>query len=131
MFRYAFLFLISYAVFAAGSINPDVTQENLKQTACEPNWSSTVRPPDTWTNRLKRSLLPPSGQMRNYELDHIVPISIGGAPKDPANLWLQPWVGHCNAKDKDIIEWQAHRDLCAGKISLEQAQAKFLNWECR
>lgn len=131
--KYSFLALavISTNVLAVGVTNPDVTQENLKQTVCKPGWSSQVRPPVTWTNNLKRKLVPKGHQLSEYELDHIVPISIGGAPKDVNNLWIQPWDGRCNARDKDVIEWQVHQDLCSGKVSLKQAQQVFLNWSCK
>ena len=26
-----------------------------------------------------------------YELDHIIPLCLGGSPTDPSNLQLKPW----------------------------------------
>ena len=36
-----------------GAINPAVTQDNLKQTVCVTGWTATIRPPMTYTTRLK------------------------------------------------------------------------------
>ena len=125
------LLIISNAAFAVGAINPEVTQFNLNETVCKRGWSTQHRPPVAWTNKIKHMMLKRGDNVANYELDHIVPISIGGAPTDVKNLWLQPWTGKCNARDKDIVEWQAWHDLCAGKTTLRKAQDVFLNWECK
>jgi hypothetical protein len=39
-----------------------------------------------------------------YELDHFVPLAIGGHPRSEDNLWLQSWVGAWNARVKDRLE---------------------------
>jgi hypothetical protein len=49
-------------------------------------------------------MLPPGHIAREYELDHLIPLELGGDPLDPQNLWLQPWRGECNAKQKDRLE---------------------------
>jgi hypothetical protein len=71
-----------------------------------------------------------SGPLRDYEEDHEVPLSAGGAPADPRNLWPEPRKGRWNALDKDRTEWKLHRMLCAGEITLKRDQAVWLgNWE--
>ena len=125
------LLAITNTAFAVGVVNPEVTQDNLKETVCKRGWSTEQRPPVAWTSKIKHRLLKRGDLAVNYELDHIVPISIGGAPADTKNLWLQPWDGHCGAKEKDIVERQTWHDLCAGKTTLKKAQEVFLNWECK
>jgi hypothetical protein len=49
---------------------------------------------------------------RDYELDHIVPLDLGGAPLDLRNLMLQPWAVACNA----------HMKVCADDLTLKGAQ---------
>lgn len=56
-----------------------------------------------------------------YEIDHLVPLEIGGA-NDIKNLWPQPYQGAWNAHQKDKLENALHRRVCAGTLSLEQAQ---------
>lgn len=63
------------------------------------------------------------------EVDHLVSLEIGGS-NDAKNLWPQsyqtkPW----NARVKDRLENALHKLVCAGKISLRQAQHEIsTNW---
>jgi hypothetical protein len=52
----------------------------------------------------------------------LFPMELGGAPLDPKNLWLQPWVGECNAKQKDRLEFELSPLVCNGSLSLADAQ---------
>jgi len=38
------------------------------------------------------------------ELDHVIPLELGGGPLDCRNLQRQRWAGECSAKDKDRLE---------------------------
>lgn len=124
------LLAVSQATFAQ-TTNPAVTQLNIGRTICVSGWSATVRPATTYTNGIKRKLLRQAGiplaTGSAYELDHRIPISSGGAPKDPANLALQPWDGPKGAKAKDAIELRVHKLICAGRITLATGQACFRN----
>lgn len=109
-----------------GVIDPVVTQANLMSTVCVANYSASVRPPDSYTNKIKlqlMGLLRLPGKTSDYELDHRVEIAGGGAPRDPRNLWMQPIA---EARLKDRLEAYEHRELCEGKISLKDEQAIFL-----
>jgi hypothetical protein len=68
--------------------------------------------------------------MQEYELDHIVPIGIGGHPSSKGNLMLQPWGGKCGARIKDGEEYSYYRAVCRGEISLENARKHFMPWKC-
>jgi hypothetical protein len=64
------------------------------------------------------------------ELDHIAPLELGGAPLDRRNLVLPPWAGECNARQKDQLEHTLSRLVCAGPLSLADAQAEIArDWE--
>ena len=108
------------------ALNPDVTQANIGSTICVPGWSATVRPPTAYTNAVKRRLLKQAGlplsSARLYELDHPVPLSIGGAPRDTKNLRLQLWEGPDGAKAKDVLEVAMHRAVCKRRVNLEAAR---------
>jgi hypothetical protein len=57
-----------------------------------------------------------------YELDHLIPLEIGGS-NDQTNLWPQPRATHpWNAIIKDRLEDKLHSLVCDGKVSLKQAQ---------
>jgi hypothetical protein len=53
-----------------------------------------VGPSRNVTDAIKRNLVADMRvSPRDYELDHIVPLELGGAPLDLRNLTLQPWSG--------------------------------------
>jgi hypothetical protein len=53
----------------------------------------------------------------NYELDHKIPLCLGG-PDKWSNLQLQPWE---EAMRKDHDEWRICREVCAGKMTQSDA----------
>lgn len=118
------------AAVTPGAINPNVTQSNIRDTVCKANWTSTIRPPVSYTNKLKSTQLEttyksfvsiygalPSG----YEEDHLISLQLGGSPTDPKNLWPEPYAGD-NARKKDVIETVLKRLICTGQITLQEAQ---------
>jgi hypothetical protein len=109
-----------------GAINEMVTQANIRGTICRKGWTRTIRPPVSYTNRLKHQLMRKygvgDGNMRDFELDHLIPLELGGAPDDPANLWPQPRTGTWNADLKDDLERTVNRRVCEGRVSLAEAQ---------
>ncbi len=113
----------------SGAIDPAVTQTNIRTTVCRPGFTKTVRPPKEWTEAIKLRLLIEQklpGSWKDYELDHLVPLELGGAPRDPDNLWLQPWG---EARIKDDEEAELRKAVCAGRLTLEQAQERIrLKW---
>jgi len=68
---------------------------------------------------LTRAGLPPGVK---YELDHFVPLAVGGHPRSEDNLWLQRWDGAWNARVKDRLERRLQLMVCAGDISLHAAR---------
>ncbi len=113
-----------------GSIDPSVTQENIQQTICVPGYSGKVRPPVSYTNKLKIQQIKEYGYadttLANYEEDHLISLQLGGNPTDPKNLWPEPGAAP-NPKDK--IENLCHKKVCKGEISLANAQAQIAtNW---
>jgi hypothetical protein len=63
-----------------------------------------------------------------YEIDHIIPLILGG-DNDIANLYPQPMNPKPGYKQKDTIEKRLNKMVCAGEITLEQAQYDIAyNW---
>jgi len=118
------------AKLTPGITNPDVTQANIKDNICKSGWTDTVRPTTTYTNKLKETQLATTykflvatygADLSGYEEDHLISLQLGGSPSDPKNLWPQPYVG-ANARKKDVIETKLKRMICAGTITLKDAQ---------
>jgi hypothetical protein len=113
-----------------GEVNPDITQENIRETICNPRWSTkSIRPEETYTHRLKIEQIAEYGysdsRLRDYEEDHFIPLELGGNPTAPKNLWPEPFDasipdGGAHAKDK--VENFLHAEVCSGSLTLEQAQ---------
>lgn len=112
-----------------GAIDSRVTQQTIHKTVCIPGYTSTVRPSVNYTNKLKRKQIEQyqyvDKDMQNYEEDHLIPLAVGGHPSDPRNLWPEPYQGEFGARKKDVLELYAHRKLCKGEITLDQAQRLF------
>jgi hypothetical protein len=60
------------------------------------------------------------GQGRRYELDHLVPLEVGG-DNSQANLWPEVAPGY---GAKDVVENELHRAVCARRVSLRVAQER-------
>jgi hypothetical protein len=116
----------------AGALNPAVKQSTIATTVCVPGWTATVRPSSSYTHSIKVRLWQEAGshgQIGEYELDHIVPLEVGGAPKDLRNLQLQPWDGPDGAHAKDAVENRVKREVCAGTVTLAAGQRCFrIDW---
>ncbi len=116
-----------------GVTNPDVTQANINETICVPGWTKTIRPPSSYTSKLKLEQIKEyrykDKKPGSYEEDHLISLQLGGHPKDPENLWPQPYNVRCGARIKDVVETRLKRMVCEGKISLVDAQkAIATNW---
>jgi hypothetical protein len=107
-----------------GVVNPDVTQANIRSTICRHGWTSTIRPPVSYTNVLKQKQMRQygeTGSMSDYQEDHLISLEMGGSPTDPRNLWPEPYP---RASQMDQIENQLNAQICSGQMTLAQAQQK-------
>ncbi len=126
---------------APGVVNPDITQANIDQAICNPQWSTkSIRPPVSYTNSLKVRQLAASHATdktpAHYEEDHLVSLELGGHPRDSRNLWSERWgtPGHLltrlgpfpshlvGAKAKDKTENALHTEVCHGTLTLREAR---------
>ena len=122
---------ISPALAVDLPLNPDVTPATISTTICQTGWTQTVRPYVGDMKRIKAEMLAKIGEpieRRNqYELDHLIPLALGGAVIDRRNLALQPID---EAREKDAIEVCVSSIVCQGKLDLEDAQsAIWENWQ--
>ena len=121
-----------------GAVNPDVTQANIASTICKSGWTATIRPPSSYTTKLKKTQLadPRYGNTANqntadYEEDHLISLELGGAPKDEKNLFPEPYkipytyqgkAIDLGAHSKDKYENYLNAMVCNGKTPLATAQ---------
>lgn len=120
-------------VLTPGVANPDVTQDNIQNTICVQGFTKTIRPPASYTNKLKKKQLVEYGYKhanpKAFEEDHLIPLEVGGNPTDSQNLWPQPRKGQWSAAKKDKLENKLHELVCNGNLSLQEAQqAIYTNW---
>lgn len=122
-----------------GAIDAAVTDANTATTVCRKGgYTGSVRPPEALTEPVKRRLLAaygiPAAQIGDYELDHLIPLSVGGA-SDVRNLWPERneflWyrAGGEVHNDKDVVEDHLFRALCEGRTTVAAAErAMATNW---
>jgi hypothetical protein len=102
---------------------PGATLRVTAADICVPGYSKRVRDVPI---EVKRAVYASYGvrthQPGEYEIDHLVNLSLGGS-NSIRNLWPEsfrtsPW----NARVKDELEEELHRRVCAGTLDLAQAQ---------
>ena len=117
--------------YTPGATSPSVNQDNIQSTICKSGWTDTIRPSTSYTNKLKTDQLASTYKsfakkwgtnLSAYEEDHLISLQLGGHPTDPKNLWPQEWDADWGAHRKDVIETRLKRMVCAGKITLAEAQ---------
>ena len=116
------------------ALNPDVDEDTIYGTICVSGYTKSVRPATSYTNGVKKKLMREAGidvaRIGDYELDHIVPLALGGHPRKLSNLMLQPWEGEHGAKAKDTLEVRLQSLVCRGKLDLTDAQVCIVqDWE--
>ncbi|HZZ21119.1 MAG TPA: hypothetical protein VFE60_00345 [Roseiarcus sp.] len=75
-------------------------------------------------DRIKAEYALPAGGHPDFEIDHLVPLGIGGSDAD-ANLWPEPrrWIEPVwNAERKDELEWVLRDLVCSGQLDVVVAQ---------
>lgn len=109
-------------------LNPDVSGSTVNKTICVSGYTRSVRPSVSYTNGIKKRLMRLQGldfetQRGEFELDHIIPLALGGHPRNLGNLMLQPWEGANSAKRKDRLEVKLQCLVCSSEVPLAEAQA--------
>jgi hypothetical protein len=105
-----------------GALNAAVRQATIRRTICVAGWTRKVRPSTSYTNALKARQMPLyglTGPPSLYEEDHLIPLELGGAPRNPKNLWPEP---RSQAKRSDPLENKLHRSVCSRKMTLAAAR---------
>lgn len=111
-----------------GATDPAVRDDNVRATICRSGYSARHRPDQSVTGPIKRERMAAYGfgnrPLGEFELDHLVPISLGGDPIALANLWVE-FNDHPNPDDqntKDRLEGVLFGEVCAGRVPLGEAR---------
>jgi hypothetical protein len=111
-------------------VNPAVRQATIGQTICKPGWTTAVRPPSSVTEQIKRDKLRAAGRTyadkERFELDYIIPLSLGGAPDDANNFQLEP---RNEFVERKALEACLPRLVCERRLMLDEVRnAVWRDW---
>ena len=113
-----------------GHPDPKITQANIHDTVCKDHYTTTVRSvnEDEKKQEFTTYDIKPTDSPFGYEIDHFISLELGGT-NDPDNLWPQPYCQPgtggktcIGAREKDVVETSLSHRVCAGTITLAQAQ---------
>ena len=127
-----------HALLPDSKVTPGAVAISSKSTICATKWGKDER---HVTAKMKESVYAEYGtapgqgvcQKKSHtskngkpiqegcEVDHLISRELGGADV-VNNLWPQPYTQHPGAHEKDWLENQLHKEVCAGRITLEEAQ---------
>ncbi len=97
---------------------------------CQPGYSKSVR---KTSKKLKDKIYKKydvEKDPKRYKIDHLIPLSIGGADTE-ANLWPSPlFTQPVNGYDKDRMEFRLYRMVCYEGYNIREVQrALQKNWQ--
>lgn len=119
-----------------GSTDPEVTEANIKESICKTThftWTEGHMPPASFMANIAKDEIKQYGygdeNAKHYQMDHLIPLSLGGNPIDPKNIWPQVLVTKWSARRKDFLEEILHDKVCKGELGLKEAQDQIkTNW---
>jgi hypothetical protein len=108
------------------ALTPGVVRPLTLRTICTTRWGRDRRAVTTsMKRRVAQAYGVPWSKRWLYEFDHLIPRSIGGADVE-ANLW--PQILDPDARTKDREEVRLHKAVCAGELTLAEAQERMRSW---
>ena len=129
------LLLVTLPVFAGTLPNASITtgevRTSSKQDICSTATFTVRNVPESEKKAVYKAY-----NLTNYrtacaqgmEVDHLISLELGGS-NDIKNLWPQSYCGQWSAHDKDKLENELHRQVCAGKMTVPDAQTCIAsNW---
>jgi hypothetical protein len=121
--------LVSFAIVPDPTLTPGAVRTTDPVDICERGTRGLRHMTRQRSDAILSEYGLPPGPHPDVEIDHLIPLEIGGADSD-ANLWPEPrrtvepkW----NAEAKDRLENRLHALICAGDTMPDEAQAAFVN----
>ncbi|SRR5258708_16965082 len=108
-----------------GAILPNVTRADI----CKSGYAGSVRNvPDSEKNQVYAEYGIKTHTAGQYEVDHFISLELGGS-NEIANLWPELASPTPGFHQKDKVENYLHDQVCAGTITLQEAQTEIsTNW---
>ncbi len=115
--------MILIALLVNHLLTPGMVRPLTKEVICSTRWGTDSR---HVTAAMKRRVFASYGvvETRLYIIDHLIPRELGGAD-DVSNLWPEK-IADAHVKDKQ--ENLLHRQVCAGTVTLREAQRRMAEW---
>ena len=109
-------------------LTPGVTLNVTKEDICTPGYSKSVRnvPQSEKRQVYEEYSIKPNEPPCPCEVDHLISLELGGS-NDIKNLWSESYAGKWNAHMKDRLENWLHKQVCEGRMSLQEAQDAIRN----
>lgn len=106
----------------------DVMETNASKI-CQQGYAGSVRNvPESEKNQAYAEYGIQTHSPGEFEVDHLVSLELGGS-NDISNLWPEPASPKPGFHEKDKVENYLHDQVCAGKMSLADAQYQIAtNW---
>ena len=115
-----------------GATDPEVNEANISESICKVThftWTEGHMPPQSFLDPIEKDLIKQYGyedtNLKHYQIDHLIPLSLGGHPTDVKNMWPQVLLAKWSARRKDYLEQVMHDKVCKGEVSLKEAQDMF------
>ncbi len=113
---------VAHAVLPDPKLTPGDTLPGVTAAdVCTPGWATEHR---NVTQEMRYKVYAEYGRTQGQgccELDHLVPLELGGS-NDVKNLWPEPYDPRPASAEKDQLENELHARVCAGKMTLADAQ---------
>jgi hypothetical protein len=133
LFLAAQLTVVAQSLLPDAQLTPGAIATTDVRTICARGYATRVRPRGPLWRHLKdeaydryhlprghRSSIGSDGVRHPaYEIDHLIPLELGGNSTDLRNLWPEPLA---DAKRKDKVENRLHALVCSGRLALRAAQ---------
>jgi hypothetical protein len=103
---------------------PGATAKVKMDQLCAADFPTSMKPVANWQRTEALGRYGIRSEDFSGDLDHLVPVSLGGS-NDPDNLWPFRASGTFTFEAKQALEVKLHEMMCAGKISLKDAQEEF------
>ncbi len=103
--------------FTPGDVFPGVTANQV----CVSGYSASVRNVSSEEKVTVYQSYGIPNEPGKHEVDHFISLELGGS-NNLKNLWPEPYEPRPGAHEKDTVENALHAEVCAGRMTLPQAQ---------
>lgn len=115
---------IAAAQLPNGFSTPGATTKASAKQICAADFDASVKPVAQWQRNAALEKYGVRPESFSGELDHLVPVSLGGS-NEPENLWPMHPAGDMTPAAKARLAERLKTMVCDGKMTLKDAQNAF------